>query len=358
MITNEFGREIRVYVRDAKNQLLPGTRIEWTENGSPRGTIEFSDGHATLSPAEPESIIEVRVEYKNEQQTRKLAVEQTDCTFHYAQQNIAGPTTDSVNQEEKTSLYKNPVVIAATIAAIASLIVGYFQYFKPTASAEVMLAVFVKDAISGRPVPRAEVILQRASRREPGVTDDEGTARFQINKNVERDIVVSAHAAGYKDATLSYDAPTQDYHVELSLIPQSPPKVVPQTSAPEAPSHASKPRAASKPPLSTLPPTGTWKIKLVGDIGAQRAKEGSFVFTPQPDERLLLSARVEIDDAQVNISGQAARQHQIYFITFDASSGDASWTGRGELVMLDNKNMRGHITDAAGIEIPIQLQQF
>src|SRR5260370_38240947 len=77
---SDFDRQVIVYVRDADDNLVPGATIKWTEDGKDRGRIDNSDGHGTLTIRDPNSIVDVTVEYNGRSETRRLAREQKDGT--------------------------------------------------------------------------------------------------------------------------------------------------------------------------------------------------------------------------------------------------------------------------------------
>lgn len=342
-----FPREIRVYVRDTQWHLIPDSRIECFENDVLRGTVEHSDGHASFFPADANSVVRINVDYKGKRQTLTLAVDERQCTFQFSE--VSGAT---VTQADPTSqpgpLWRNPTVVAAVITGIVTLVGVYFAYIYKSASTEIHLAVYVKDATTGRPLSRAMVTLQRASRREPRIADDRGMARFVIAKDLDKDLTINAEAAGYQDGTLAYDAPSHDDNVELPLTP------LPQPNATQP-----KPAITAKRPAPAVPsaPSGTWQVEVSGDPSLLHVEGGVFVFSPQPDGNILISGKVRLDGVDTALEGHAGRQNREIFLTFAGKSSVAPWNGTGQFDLLPNNRMSGHITNSSGAAVPITLKK-
>lgn len=342
-----FPREIRVYVRDAQGHLLPNSRIEYFENDVLRGTVEHSDGHASFFPADANSVVKIKIDYNGEGQTLTLAVDEHQCTFQFPE--VSGATMTQADPTSQTSpLWRNPTVVAAVITGMVALVGVYFAYIYKSASAEIHLAVYVKDATTGRPLSRAMVTLQRASRREPRIADDRGMARFVITKDVDKDLTINAEATGYQDSTLAYDAPSHDENVELPLTPLPLPKAAQPTPA----------VPAKRPALAVASaPSGTWQVEISGDPGLLHVEGGVFVFSPQPDGNILISGKVRLDGVDTTLEGHAGRQNKELFLTFIGKSSVAPWNGTGEFDLLPNNRMSGHITNSSGAAVAITLRK-
>jgi len=111
------------------------------------------------------------------------------------------------------SWWKNPAVLVGLISLAGVLITGYWQFvYKPAheAAKTVLLAFFVKERGTGKPIENAQVILQRPTRQEEQQTDDFGTARFAVDPGKEQALHVRVHAAGYHDGSQEVDAPNKD----------------------------------------------------------------------------------------------------------------------------------------------------
>lgn len=336
--TPAFPREIRVYARDADELPLLGSTMSFVEDGKPRGKVVGSDGHATFTPVRAESEIVVTVEYEGRKETRTLGSRQDNITIVFRDVRLG---TAAPADPAPAGVWRNPTVVAAAIAALAALIGAYWQYiYKPAQAApnEVTLAVFVKDAGTGRPIPLADVTLQRTSRNEPRMADDLGTARFRIVRGADRELSVTARANGYRDKTQSIDAPERDASVEVSL----------------AAAGAPAPSAAT----ALASPSGTWQLQGVGDPGLQRMGVGNFEFAPQPDGRILVRARFTLDGAAVDLDGVANRQNNQLFLKFSARSPTQSWSdGKGTLQGVGTNQLRGFITDAKDAQIALLLKK-
>ena len=229
---------------------------------------------------------------------------------------------------------------------------AYWQFiYKPAQSTpnEVKLAVFVKDASSGRPIPLAEVTLQRTSLNEPQTTDNLGTVRFKIIPGADRDLRVTARASGYQDKTQIIDVPQRDANVEVSLAPASAPPSVGASAPP--------PRLVAG-AGSAPAPSGTWQLQGNGDPALQRIGVGNFDFAPQSDGRTLVRARFALDGAAVELDGVATRQNTQLFLKFSARSPAQSWSdGTGTLQGVGTNQLRGFITDAKGVQVPLLLKK-
>lgn len=337
-----FPREIRVYARDADERPLLGSTISFFEDGKPRGKVVGSDGHATFAPARPESEIAVTVEYEGRRETRTLTLKQDNITIIFREVRQGGAPPAPPPAPPAPSVWRNPTVVAAAIAAVAALVGAYWQFiYKPAQAAptEVTLAVFVKEAGSGRPIPRADVTLQRTSRAEPRMADDLGTARFRVVPGVDRELSVTARASGYQDRTQSVDVPERDANVEVALMARPAP-----APGPAAPAAAS--------------PSGTWQLQGSGDPALQRTGVGNFDFAPQSDGRILVRARFVLDGAPVELEGVAQRQNTQLFLKFSARSAAQPWPdGSGTLQGVGTSQLRGFITDAKGAQVALLLKK-
>lgn len=349
-----FPREIRVYARDADERPLLGSTISFFEDGKPRGKVVGSDGHATFAPVRAESEIVVTVDYEGHKETRTLTLKQDNITFVFREvrQGAATPPATPVPPPDPppVSLWRNPTVVAASIAAIAALLGTYWQFiYKPGRAApnEVTLAVFVKDASTGRPIPRADVTLQRTRRNEPRMADDLGTSRFRIVPAADRELSVTARASGYQDKTQSIDVPDRDANVEVSLAPSSVPPPVAASAATRGPTATTAPS-----------PSGTWQLQGVGDPSLQRMGVGNFEFAPQSDGRILVRARFTLDGAAVELDGVANRQNTQLFLKFKVRSPTPAWSdGTGTLQGVGTNQLRGFITDAKDAHIALLLRK-
>lgn len=332
--TKRFERAIRVDVRDADGRLLEDTTISFTEDDKDRGKVLHTDGHSTLNPQRENSIIGVTVEHGGVSQSRKLALEQTQCSFVFA--NVRRQPDGN-----QGSSFRSPTVIAAVITGLVALAVGYWQFVYKSEST-VQLAVYVKDAATMRPIARAEVTLERASRHEPRTADDQGTARFKIVKGIDKDLRVTARAIGYNDSTLSIDAPITDDNVELKLTGK--------TRSPAPPTTGGKTVALEV-------PNGTWQVMMVGDPALQRVSSGTFAFSPQPAGAIIVTGRFLLDGIETRLEGTAGKQNAQVFIKFNAKAGAGQWAGQGNLEIVGPNRMKGHLTDQTGKEVPVVLKK-
>jgi hypothetical protein len=120
------------------------------------------------------------------------------------------------NQEPSPSWWKNPGVLAALIAAIATLSVGYWQFlYKPTKP--VTLTFLVEDEANGKGIAHAHVILQGSTGQVEIYTDSLGTARFVIDPDREGKLHVIVSAEKFHDKDEEVDALKTDSQYPLYL---------------------------------------------------------------------------------------------------------------------------------------------
>ena len=341
--------EIHVRVRRADGALLSGAAIHWTEDGSDRGGTDSSEGHMTLHPASPSSIVEVRVSYDGKVQSRKLAVDQTVCDFNYP--NVLPPSPASAGPPSSppanVPLWRNPVVVAAVIALVGTIIVGWWQFGpRPksetvTKSETVMLLVYVKDDATGSPIRRAKVTLQSSAMPAPKLADDYGRAEFRLPKGKDSSVDISASAQGYEDATLAIRELVADRQIDLPMHKA-------RVAAPVTPPTSPKSVAAA--------PSGTWQVQISGDPALKRIRSGTFDFAPVPDGRFAVRGRLVLDGAAVDLEGTAARQNNRVFVQFKAQAEARTWNGEGQFDLRGNV-MDGTLTDAQRQAVGVTLRK-
>lgn len=330
MAANVFDREVRVYVRDPLGALIPGSTIEWSEDQEPRGRVASSDGHADLTPHGKQSIIEVTAHVRGKQQHRKLAVGEDVCTFIFE--------SAEAGDKPLNRILSSPVM-AAIVTGIFALLLGYWQFVYKPSQADSVLTVFVKDT-AGKPIPHAAVVLQ-GSIRERRIADDQGVVRFKVTKGSPL-LTVTADAAGFALVTLNVGLLEKDNGLDIFLSPSA-----------GTPSRAT----AQTPPAVKVAavPSGTWYVQVKGDLSLQRVRSGTFVFTPQPDGRILFTARVVLDSAEIQLEGAASSQGRSIFLDFIGGSGEQQWNGRGALEQVGERELRGSFSDKSAKPIGVLL---
>ena len=342
--------EIHVRVRRADGALLNGAAIHWTEDGIDRGGTDSSEGHMTLHPASPTSIVEVKVSYDGKVQSRKLAVDQTICDFSYNDVLPPAPAGPPVSGALPVNvpLWRNPAVVAAIIALIGTILVGWWQFGPrfttgPVAKSEtVTLIVYVKDDATGVPVPRAKVTLQSSAMPAPKFADDYGRAEFQLAKGKDSSLDIGASAQGYDNATLAIRELVADRQVELPM------RKVRVTAPPVTPPSGPKPAAAA--------PSGTWQVQISGDPALKRIQSGTFDFAPVPDGRFTVRGRFVLEGAAVELDGTASRQNNRVFVQFKAQTEARTWNGEGQFDLKGNE-MLGTLTDAQRQAVGVTLRK-
>ena len=73
-------RVIHVYVKDAKDRLIPGAAISYEIDGTPAGDVPNSDGHADFQIEDHSSRIRVSATFQNNTQVVLLAQSQDEYT--------------------------------------------------------------------------------------------------------------------------------------------------------------------------------------------------------------------------------------------------------------------------------------
>jgi hypothetical protein len=345
-------RQILVRARDADGILLRGSVFTWFENEEFRGRIDPSDGHTTLHPVLPSSIVEVAVTFSDKEQRRRLAVDQTLCEFDFPDVHVsvegAAPApgkpvpSPAESAPPAATGWRNSVVLAAAITAAGGVAVGYWQYFGPGASdrEKVTLIVYVKDSESRSSVQNATVTLEGAGLQTLSLADSQGVASFPLTKGKGQVMTVIGRAPNYVDASqkvTATDAPVQ-------LLLQAKPKQAVATG----------PVPAVKPaPLSFA---GTWEIRIDGDLSLKRVQSGTVDFSALADGRWSVSTKFELDGATVAAAGTASQQGGRLFLAFKAERAGDSWSGDGQLTVAGS-TLQGFFTDSKGRQLPVTLRR-
>lgn len=76
-------RVITVYVRDTRNNLVPGSSITFFLNGKKAGKIDDSDGHAMFQISDRNALVSVTAKYGDETQAAKLAQTADSYEFRF-----------------------------------------------------------------------------------------------------------------------------------------------------------------------------------------------------------------------------------------------------------------------------------
>lgn len=336
-------RLITIDVLDGSGKLLPGFNLQWWEDNKPRGTLTSSTGQARLEPVKGNSIVEIEVEYQGQPQRQKLAVTQQNWTFTYNSVNQP-PAQAPQPPPGNSGLASWTPIIVALIGLVGVLAVGYWQFGpkpEPTPTPrEVTLTIYVKNR-SGGAIPGAQVRLERSAGPETRGADGNGAARFTVAigpRDVSRAVVT---ATGFRENTQSVPAIERDTSLDVFLEP------LPERSPPP-----SRPLANG-----VSVPSGTWQVQMSGNLALRRITAGSMLFSPQPDGGILFEGSITLDGAVARLRGKAGRQNTQLFLEFDAESGDRRWHGTGNLEGRQGKQMAGHVVDAAGREVPLELKQ-
>lgn len=354
-------REIYVRARDGDGTLLRGALFSWTEDGQDRGRIDPSDGHTVLRPVSATSIVEVVVSYEGQEQRRKLAVDQTLCEFDYphvrlpapamampaaptapaAQPAAAAPSTPTPATRSRWRVHHT--VLVALITTLGAVAVGYWQYGPPSRAEaagpkQTTLAVYVTDATSAAPVPRAQVSLQSPGMVPPRQTDDRGGVAFELPAGQSGTVTLSVQAPQYESRTLQVQLPvSQPVTVSLKAL-------------------RARPGAGASRPPAAVALAGSWEVRVDGHLALKRLSRGVFDFAALPDGRSTVRASLQLDGLPVELDGHASRQNERVFLQYRARAGAEDWSGQGELAQAGS-TLSGYLTDRNGQQVPVTLRK-
>lgn len=335
-------RQIEVRARDAGGTLLAGTVFVWTEDGQARGRIEPSDGHASLRPISADSVVEIVATYEGRELRRKLLSGQILCEFEFFDINAAA--TPGASDSKPGKWWSQPPVLAAALALIGTLVVGYWQFGPKTMidDDKVSVVVYVKDADSQAPIPNATVTIEGAGLQSPSLSDSQGVAHFALPKGKAQTVTVIARAKAYVDGSLLVSV--GEHRVQVLLRPQKLQPLPP------------KPANTGVPTKAPIGLAGTWEVTMQGDLGLKRIRSGTADLTTRPDGRFGLAAKLDLDGSPMRASGEVSRQGERLYIEFDGVQGAEHWKGSGQMSIAGN-SLQGYIKDSKGQEIPLTLRK-
>lgn len=346
--------------RDANGALLAGSVFTWTEDGEDRGRIDPSDGHTTLRPTDKTSSVDITVSYEGRQKSKTLTPAETFCEFVFPDITLAtpipvptpAPVPVPAPAPEPAApppvgpgvpLWRNPTVVVALISAIPIVLGAYWQFVlrgSDKDADQVTVIVYVKDRSSHAPVPQATVLLEGVDPQSPAPVDSNGTAMFPLVKAKGKTVTIVADAPNYARGSLTLKASDQPSHLFLDRKASAAP-------APQA--------AVAKPAPVNV--SGTWVVKLQGDVSLKRIRSGTLDFAPLPDGRSSVSASLELDGSPMKATGIATRQGNRLFIEYEATRAEEVWKGTAQFDPAGGTTLQGFVMDNQGQPVPLTLSK-
>jgi hypothetical protein len=256
----------------------------------------------------------------------------------------SGHYTHKVKLPQKSprrSPFQTPQVIAAVIALIGVLVVGYWQFvykaYIPPHTAQ--LRVVVRELSNQFPIPNAQVEIADGAHHLQELSDQNGyTGSFPVAVSGAGTIAVMASAGGFERTTINLDRPSNDETATLILKKTT--DVTTRTSG----------TVNRKSPL-----IGTWQV--VANDPNSLIKNGTFTFsTSMPDGSVDVTAQFAVDAFVVHLDGRCTIKGQIAQMTFDAGADSAnSWSGTGDFRLDSPTRITGRIQSKRGDDVPFAL---
>ena len=249
-----------------------------------------------------------------------------------------------------TSVWQNPTVIAALIAAITAIIVGYWQFGRPKPPAPDPNAgshnfrVRVMNYTNQTPIKNARVNIIDGVHVFDGSTGDDGlTDIFTLAKSDVPSLDLTATAAGYSQGTWHPDRPTQDETYTLELQRK------------RGPSNDAKPNPAA-PVQFNFVIDGTWSAHGPGDPKNDRVEEGTFSFVKETKGIANLTGQLRADRMEIIINGKCEWQDVQMHMTYRATNSEGgSWQGSADLTIVAPNKISGRFQSKRGDDIPLVL---